>query len=909
MVVFFSVALAGSSLAQSEEDPSGLCGSWPVPEPADVVAPELSLGWPTPEVVMRTGVQNHIWGYVTDDSAVERIEVSLQEIQSGSWWRPDETWGERAWHPAAVVDPAGHWRWSHAPQAPGNFLLFVRALDPTGNLSTAETSFTVTGEALLSPVPTASPTPTVTPEPIDPIDPPTASPADTPEPTPQPTPRPTAKPTPRPTPLPTPAPTPEPTPEPPNAPPEDPEWVLRWADEFSEAVGTPPNPSFWRHEVGGWGWGNQEHQFYTDRADNAAHDGHGHLVITAREETLPTSSCWYGTCLYSSARLTTEDRFTQQYGRIEARIELPYGQGIWPAFWMLGDDFRDVGWPDTGEIDIMENIGREPRTVHGTIHGPGYSGGAGLTGSFTLPEGEAFADGFHVFRIDWSPDEIRWFVNDILVHVLTPENLPDPEAWVFDHPFFLILNIAVGGQWPGYPDETTSFPQTMRVDYVRAYERVVPDVHPEPFSYVVIPDTQYMTSRTNQAVPEQFDKQTEWIASRAMEDNIKFVSHLGDIVDWGPNRTQWEIADRALSQLDGVVPYGLTFGNHDADDRVWGRRDNLFNEYFPRWRYEEEDWYGGSYPANKNTNSYQTFTAGPHTYLVLHLQWDPLADVRAWANEILGAHPDKRVIVSTHEFPGNWLLWNEVLQNHPNVFMVVSGHECARERFLPLENAVGGLVYSVLTDYQCDNPSQALLRTYKFHADGDVEAITYSPWTEAYETDDSSSFRFRPDYAGAAICEEPKPFSGEPTQIPGRLEAEDYDAGCPGNAYLDRDSQNEGGAYRQDGVDLEPTADGGINLGWTRDGEWLTYSIRILESGRYDLTLRVASEGNGSMLRLSLGGDSLTDPVAIAPTGNWQSWQELRLEGIDLIAGDHLLRIDIDDGDFNLDWIDWARQQ
>jgi len=855
---------------------------------------------------MRTGIESNFWGYVGDDQAVTSIQGALQHIETGLWWRPDQTWGDREMHPAAVVDADGHWRWTHTPQAPGSFSLIIEARDAAGNLTSADTTFAVIGEAL---VPTgAQPTPQHTPQP-GPTPGQTPRPEATPLPTAQPTPTVVPSPTPPPNAQPTPTVVPSPTPPPNDPPASDPDWVLRWSDEFSQAAGSPPDAARWRAEVGGWGWGNQEHQFYTDSTRNAAHDGDGHLVITAREETVPSSSCWYGSCLYSSARLTTEGLFDQMYGRFEARLRLPYGQGIWPAFWTLGNDFREVGWPATGEIDIMENIGREPGTVHGTIHGPGYSGGAGLTGSFELPSGEDFADDFHVFRIDWSPGEIRWFVDDNLVHTLTPGDLPNPEDWVFDHPFFLILNIAVGGQWPGYPDGTTTFPQRMLIDYVRAYERVVPEVHPEPFTYVVLPDTQYMTSRTNQAVPEQFDRQTEWIASRVAADNIKFVSHLGDIVDWGPSRTQWEIADRALSQLDGVVPYGLTFGNHDADDRVWGRRDNLFNEYFPRWRYEEEAWYGGSYPSNKNTNSYQTFTAGPHTYLVLHLQWDPLADVRAWANQVLGAHPDKRVIVSTHEFPGNWLLWNEVLQNHANVFLIVSGHECARERFLPLENALGGVVYSVLTDYQCDNPSQALLRTYKFHADGDIEATTYSPWTEAYEIDDSSSFRFRPDYAGAAICDEPKPFSGEPMQIPGRLEAEDYDAGCPGSAYLDRDGRNEGGAYREDGVDLEPTADGGINLGWTRDGEWLTYSIRILESGRYDLTLRVASEGNGSVLRLSLGGDSLTDPVAIAPTGDWQSWQELRLEGIDLMAGDHLLRIDIDDGDLNLDWIDWARQK
>jgi beta-glucanase (GH16 family) len=882
VVITLTSSFGGSpALAQGETDPSGLCGSWPVPNDPDGVPPELSLQWPTPDVVMRTGIEANIWGYVSDDQAVASIQAALQHIASGLWWRTDQTWGARTMHPAAVVDTAGHWRWSQTPQAPGSFRLIIEARDDAGNLTTQETSFSVIGETLvpLGPVPT---------------------------PLPNATPGPTVVPTPEPerSPLPTDGPTPVPTPDAPLT--GDPEWVLRWSDEFSQAVGSPPDATRWSTEIGGWGWGNQEHQFYTDSTRNAAQDGNGHLVITAREESVPSSSCWYGSCRYSSARLTTEGSFDQKYGRFEARLKLPYGQGIWPAFWTLGNDFREVGWPATGEIDIMENIGREPATVYGTIHGPGYSGGAGLTGSFELPAGEAFADAFHVFRIDWAPGEIRWFVDDTLIHALTPGDLPVPDDWVFDHPFFLILNIAVGGQWPGYPDDTTTFPQTMLVDYVRAYERVLPEIHPEPFTYVVLPDTQYMTSQTNQAVPEQFDRQTEWIASRASQDNIKFVSHLGDIVDFGGNRAHWEIADRALSKLDGVVPYGLTFGNHDADDRVWGRRDTIFNEYFPRWRYEEQAWYGGSYPSNKNTNSFQIFTAGEMEYLVLHLQWDPPAEVRAWADTVLTAHPTKRVLVSTHEFPGNWLLWNEVLQNHSNVFMVVSGHECARERFLPLENAAGGVVYTVLTDYQCDNPSKAFLRTYSFLADGDIEARTYSPWTEEFETDSSSAFRFRPDYAGATPCPPPTPFGASRFVLPGRMEAENYDAGCAGETYVDRDSLNEGGAYRDDGVDLEATIDGGVNLGWTRDGEWLTYSIHVPQSGSYDLRLRVASEGNGSSIRLSLDGTTLVDAIAIPSTGGWQRWEEVSHEGLQLESGEHLLRVDIDDGDFNLDWIDWA---
>lgn len=241
---------------------------------------------------------------------------------------------------------------------------------------------------------------------------------------------------------------------------------LVFADEFNAPAGTPPDPARWNHDVGGHGWGNAERQFYTTSTANAAHDGQGHLVITARQENPGGFQCWYGPCQYTSARLLTAGLFTQAFGRFEARIRIPRGQGLWPAFWMLGEDIGSVGWPQSGEIDIMENIGREPSTVHGTLHGPGYSGGGGIGASLTLPGGQAFADAFHVYAVDWSPNSITWSVDGQPYQTRTPADLGGNE-WVFDHPFFLLLNVAVGGHWPGDPDGSTQFPQQMVIDYVR----------------------------------------------------------------------------------------------------------------------------------------------------------------------------------------------------------------------------------------------------------------------------------------------------------------------------------------------------------------------------------------------------------------------------------------------------------
>jgi len=242
-----------------------------------------------------------------------------------------------------------------------------------------------------------------------------------------------------------------------------------WHDEFDGPAGASFDRVKWVADTGGHGFGNKERQFYTTRGENVALDGKGHLVITARAEPSPSAyECWYGRCLHTSTRLKTQGLFAQAYGRFEARIRVPRGQGLWPAFWMLGADIGAVGWPQSGEIDIMENIGREPTIAHGTLHGPGYSGAGGISRADTLSRG-AYADDFHIFAVSWRPNEIRWYVDGRQYHRLTPADLPAGTKWVFDHSFFLLLNLAVGGAWPGDPDSTTTFPQQMIVDYVRVY--------------------------------------------------------------------------------------------------------------------------------------------------------------------------------------------------------------------------------------------------------------------------------------------------------------------------------------------------------------------------------------------------------------------------------------------------------
>lgn len=242
---------------------------------------------------------------------------------------------------------------------------------------------------------------------------------------------------------------------------------LVWEDNFD--VDGAPNPSLWTYDLGDGtlqglpaGWGNNELQMYTSNAENVRVEN-GMLVITARQNSSGA---------FTSARIKTQGLFEQQYGRFEARIRLPQGKGLWPAFWLLGNNCDQNPWPACGEIDIMENVGDEPTTIFGSVHGPNYSGGESISKKYELTDSR-FDTEFHVFGIEWSPSRINYYVDDVLYNSITPETVADETdgdgVWVFDNSMYMILNVAVGGNLPGFPTTDTTFPQRMLVDYVRVY--------------------------------------------------------------------------------------------------------------------------------------------------------------------------------------------------------------------------------------------------------------------------------------------------------------------------------------------------------------------------------------------------------------------------------------------------------
>ncbi len=241
-------------------------------------------------------------------------------------------------------------------------------------------------------------------------------------------------------------------------------WALVWQDEFD---GAQIDRTKWSHEVNAQGGGNNELQYYTSRPENSFVKD-GVLVIRAIKERYTGAE---GTREFTSARMRTLNRGDWKYGRFDIRAMLPRGRGLWPAIWMLPTDWVYGGWAASGEIDIMELVGHEPNKVHGTLHyGGEWPNNVNSGASRTLPQGD-FSNEFHVFRLEWEPAEFRWYVDDQLYQTQKQwrtQNRPYPAP--FDQRFHMLLNVAVGGNWPGSPDATTAFPQSMTVDYVRVYK-------------------------------------------------------------------------------------------------------------------------------------------------------------------------------------------------------------------------------------------------------------------------------------------------------------------------------------------------------------------------------------------------------------------------------------------------------
>ncbi|GAB4200127.1 MAG: hypothetical protein OHK0022_20980 [Roseiflexaceae bacterium] len=334
-------------------------------------------------------------------------------------------------------------------------------------------------------------------------------------------------------------------------------WNLVWSDEFN---GTSVSSSNWTFETGGGGWGNNELQYYTNGQNASV--ANGILTITARKES-GGFNCWYGTCQYTSTRMITKGKREFQYGRIEARMALPSGQGTWPAFWMLGANFSSVGWPKCGEIDVMEHVNTENRT-HGTIHwdANGYANYGGPSGALDVTQ-------YHVYAVEWNSSAIKWFVDGVQFWEANIQNSVNSTE-EFHKPFFLLLNLAIGGNWPGSPNSSTAFPATMRVDYVRVYQQGTA-TNPTPVP-TTPPSTEftYGVSNTGANTAQVWFKPNGWTAGYVILHYIRpGLSQQNVNMSYNSGAARWEYTVSGLS-AGQQLQYSFTYQRNGAQyDSAW----------------------------------------------------------------------------------------------------------------------------------------------------------------------------------------------------------------------------------------------------------------------------------------------------------------------------------------------------
>lgn len=551
--------------------------------------------------------------------------------------------------------------------------------------------------------------------------------------------------------------------------------MLVWSDEFDYSG--LPDSTKWSYDVGGHGWGNQELQYYTHKRLENARVENGKLIIEARKENYEGND-------YTSARLITKHKGDWTNGKIKIRARLPEGTGTWPALWMLPTKwiYGSGDWPDVGEIDIMEHVGHKEGEIHGTIHTHDFNhmDGTQKSGQTTV---EDAVDAFHVYSIEWTKEEIRWYVDGN--KFFTYENNGDGwSAWPFDHPFHLIMNIAVGGAWGGAEGvEDTIFPQKLEVDYVRVYQ-----------------------------------------TKNQLGNSIKGAEELV------PNAAGVKYSSKILNGSDykWTVPGNAELLTQDTT------KDILLN-----WGCDT----GNVVLSTKLNNSTYTDTL-----------------------------PVKEKDVSIR---GD-LLWKS--NDDPLLFFLDSMHSTSFQWTLPTEASIisGRGTDSVFVDWG-ESTGKVKVR------------VENSCLNEEYEKTILNPERQYPY---------PDPFSPHP--IPGEIEAVNYDYGGEGIAYHDNETVNQGSGPRQNnGVDTEFTEPEG-NIGWFEQDEWLEYSVQIEDTLWVQADFRVASDGGGGPLRITMNGEEKISNHLIPDTDGWGSFITHDVGIFRVTPEDTVMRVEANGGGFNL---------
>jgi len=737
-------------------------------------------------------------------------------------------------------------------------------------------------------------------------------------------------------------------------------YTLSWSEEFNEGVGQPPSPAYWSYDLGNnGGWGNNELETYVNDLQHAqiisdpnATDGQA-LDIQA---TLDAGG------QYHSARIRTDGKVVPLYGYIESRIRMPYSQGIWPAFWTLGSNIGTAGWPSCGEMDIMESIGKEPSINHGSMHGPGYSGGNALTALYTLPNGQQFKDAYHTFALQWSPNSATFYVDDTPYETRTPADT-NGNPWAFNHPFFMIANMAVGGLFPGNPDGTSIFPQNYLIDYIRIYttpyngpHNVPGTVESEDYDNGGEGVSYHSTTTTNQGGAYRADGVgIESTADGVGAYDVSWTSP-GQYLKYAVNAASaglYTVRFRVSSSASGGTFHLQDASGNNLTGPVSVPANSGWTNVYATANLQVgtqiltfcED--TGGFSIN-----FMTFTAGTLTIppapsglsaiggnAQVGLSWTGVPAATSYSlyrSTVSGGEGSSQVATG---ILGTSFVDNTVT-NGTTYYYVVAGvnglgtsgpsnEAVATPQFAPpapptgltatagnayvslgWTGSFGALSYSVYRGTSSGGENGTPIAT-GVTALSYVDSTVSNGTTYYYEVASvNAAGPSAPSNEATASPTAPfeGPYGGTPWAIPGVVQFENYDLGGEGVAYHDVDPNNNGGQYRTDGVDIENTGDptgGGYDIGWTAPGEYLKYTVNVATAGSYTIMFRVSSGASGGTCHLAdASGNNLTGAVSIPATGGWQTWTNVYATAT-LPAGQQILTFfeDTDAAGYNLNYM------
>ena len=719
--------------------------------------------------------------------------------------------------------------------------------------------------------------------------------------------------------------------------PDEAQWTLLWSDEFD---GNAIDDSRWNYIIGAGGYGNNELQYYSDREKNARVE-RGRLFIEAHDEAFNGSP-------YTAAKLTTEGKGDWLYGRFDIRARLPRGQGIWPAIWMMPTDYKAYGiWPSSGEIDIVELLGHEPSTVHGTIH---YGNPHRYTGTFFQLEEGSFSDDFHLFSLEWDPGEFRWYVDGELYQTQrdwfsrkTGEAADYTWPAPFDREFYLQLNVAVGGNWPGYPDESTVFPQAMEIDYVRVYQRnegykpVEKTAEDEPLKgRDSLPDGNYVYN-------SGFDDELEYwefgnyeggSGSALWEDGEVHIAinEAGNQI-WANQLLQHKMnvekggSYRVRFKARAAAPRAIMLKIGGLGDRGWAAYsqeqyieiDTVMREYSFEFTMAEDTDIHARYEFNMGLSDSDLWLDDA---VMERLDVDEDSEETATVPAFTPKAPlaSGNLVYNGNFDQGNKRIafWDleldpdsdaELRVPHPlgerSLQILVLWHSGNAEGIVLSQDGLtfrAGEDYTLSFDARTKSPQTATLQVgnesnpaaysgnIKVELEEDWKRYSYTVSVPSV-SDPNGLLRFMIDpqlitydtwLDNVRLVRIKKPLSLP--SVSTRIEAEDY-------------------FDKSDNPRTQESSEGGLNVGWLETGDWLSYDLDVARAGTYRITYRLASERTNGKISLQVDERSFPE-LSFAGTGYWQEWTDLEQE-IELAAGVHTLRIYA--ARLNINWFELER--